>query len=128
MPKWTRALVLIAPMAFVAAPAAAQDTPEGVTKEMIDEGGKLYRGDGICYACHGQDGKGMQGLGANLTDDEWLHSDGSVDGILKTIINGVSGDKSSVGVSMPPKGGSALSEDKLRAVAAYVWSLRQADQ
>jgi cbb3-type cytochrome c oxidase subunit III len=120
--------MLIAPMAAVAAPAAAQDMPEGVTKQMIDEGGKLYRGDGICYACHGQDGKGMQGLGANLTDDEWLHSDGSVDGILKTIINGVSGDKSSVGVSMPAKGGSALSDEKLRAVAAYVWSLRTADK
>jgi cbb3-type cytochrome c oxidase subunit III len=128
MPKWTRAVFLIAPIALVAAPVVAQDMPEGVTTQMIEEGGKLYRGDGICYACHGQDGKGMQGLGANLADDEWLHSDGSVEGILKTIINGVSGDKSSVGVSMPAGGGSALSDEKLSAVAAYVWSLRTTDK
>jgi cbb3-type cytochrome c oxidase subunit III len=124
MLNWTRSLACVGVVTLVTlTPAAAQTVPEGITKEAIDEGGKLFRGEGLCYACHGQQGKGMQGLGSDLADQEWLHSDGSVEGILETIVNGVSGDKSSVGVSMPAKGGSALNEEKLRAVAAYVWSL-----
>lgn len=125
MLKLTLALALMAPFALAAAaPVAAQeDMPDGVTTQMVESGGKLFRGNGLCHACHGQQGKGMPGLGANLTDDEWLHSDGSMDGILKTITNGVPGDKSSVGVSMPAKGGSTLNDEQLRAVAAYVWSL-----
>jgi cytochrome c oxidase cbb3-type subunit 3 len=32
---------------------------------------------GVCAACHGNDGKGNQALGApNLTDDIWLHGAG----------------------------------------------------
>lgn len=126
MSNWMRALTVTASVVLfvaIAAPAAAQDMPEGVTKQMVDEGGKLFRGDGICHACHGPQGKGIPNLGANLTDEKWLHSDGSIDGILKTITNGVTGDQSSVGVSMPAKGGSSLNEQQLRAVAAYVWSL-----
>jgi mono/diheme cytochrome c family protein len=129
MVKCTRTLVLLVPFVLLAAaPAAAQDLPEGVTKQMIEDGGKLFRGEGLCHACHGREGKGMPGLGADLADEEWLHSDGSFEGILKTITNGVPGDKSSVGVSMPVKGGSTLSEEKVRAVAAYVWSLSRADK
>jgi cytochrome c oxidase cbb3-type subunit 3 len=90
---------------------------------MIENGASTYRGEGLCHACHGQQGKGIPNLGADLTDDEWLHSDGSLDGIIATITNGVSGDESTVGTSMPPKGGSSIGEDKIKAVAAYVWSL-----
>ena len=129
MQKWTHALASLLVFGLVAAnPAAAQDLPEGVTKQMIEDGGKLFRGNGMCYACHGQQGSGIPNVGADLADDEWLHSDGSLDGILTTIKNGVPSDKSSFGVSMPPKGGSALDEDNLRAVAAYVWSLRQSEK
>jgi len=112
-------LLAVAPVA-----ARAQETlPTGVTKQMIDEGGKLFKGQGLCHACHGQDAKGMPGLGANLTDTKWLHSDGSYEGIVKTIMSGVPGDKSSNGSVMPPKGGSSLSDEQVKAVAAYVWSL-----
>jgi mono/diheme cytochrome c family protein len=112
---------------LVAAPAlvAQEDLPEGVTEEMIAEGASLFRGAGVCAVCHGQNAAGMPNLGADLTDDEWLHSDGSLEGILHSITKGVTADASSTGSVMPPKGGSALSEEQLEAVAAYVWSLRR---
>lgn len=103
--------------------AAAQERPAAATPEAISQGEGLFKGAGLCSACHGASAKGIPNLGANLTDDEWLHSDGSYEGILKTITEGVSSDKSSSGTVMPPKGGSALSDEQLKAVAAYVWSL-----
>jgi mono/diheme cytochrome c family protein len=120
----TRTLLLVLGICgAVTAVARAQELPEGVTKEMIEEGGTIYRGAGLCHACHGQQGKGLPNLGADLSDDDWIHSDGSLDGIIATIKNGVSGDKSTVGTTMPPKGGSAISDEQVKAVAAYVWSL-----
>jgi len=107
-------------------PAQAQETgalPEGVTQNMIRQGEGTFKGAGLCSACHGPQGRGIPNLGANLTDSTWLHSDGSYAGVLQTIRQGVGADKSSNGTTMPPKGGSALSEDQLKAVAAYVWSL-----
>ena len=104
--------------------ARAQDTlPSGVTTQMMAEGEKLFKGQGICQACHGPDGKGIPNLGANLVDDKWAHGDGSYQQILATIKSGVEPGKSTTGAAMPPKGGSNLTEDQLRAVAAYVWSL-----
>lgn len=105
-------------------PAAAQVTPttlpSGVTPKMISNGEAIFKGAGLCFACHGQDAKGMPGLGADLTDSDWIHIDGSYEEIVK-IIN--TGTTSSAGVAMPPKGGSTISDDDVRAVAAYVWSL-----
>lgn len=107
-------------------PVQAQEAgalPEGVTRDMIRQGEGPFKGAGLCHACHGPQGKGVPNLGSNLTDGTWLHSDGSYAGILQTIKQGVSADKSSNGTTMPPKGGGPLSEDQLKAVAGYVWSL-----
>ncbi len=119
-------LLSLAVMGPAAARAQAPDSlPPGVTAKMVTEGASLFTGPGICIACHGPDGKGIPNLGANLTDTEWLHSDGSYEGILKTIRDGVGPDESSTGTAMPPKGGSSLTDEQLKAVAAYVWSLRR---
>lgn len=100
-----------------------QQLPEGVTPDMIAQGKTIYGGPGICATCHGPDGKGVPNLGANLTDKEWLHSDGSYAGIVKTVTGGVPAEKSSSGTPMPPKGGSTITDAQVKAVAAYVWSL-----
>jgi mono/diheme cytochrome c family protein len=97
--------------------------PEGVTMEMVNQGKALFSGAGLCHVCHGEDAKGMPGLGANLTDDEWLHSDGSYDGIVQTVMNGVDSSVSTSGTAMPPKGGSGITDEQVREVAAYVWTL-----
>ncbi len=91
---------------------------------MVNQGKTVYAGSGLCYTCHGANGEGVQGLGANLTDDEWLHSDGSFDGIVETVMNGVDTGASSTGTPMPPKGGSGISDEQVRAVSAYVWTIK----
>ncbi len=103
--------------------AAGTSSAQDVSQDVLDEGSSLFKGLGLCQACHGPEAKGIPNLGADLTDGDWLHSDGSLEGTLQTIKDGVTGDKSSSGTLMPPKGGSSLSEDQLRTVAAYVWSL-----
>ncbi|UCD24351.1 MAG: c-type cytochrome [Gemmatimonadota bacterium] len=121
MKSATTRLVLAAAMLVFAVPAiAAQDLPEGVTEQMITEGETIFKGPGICFTCHGQDAKGMPGLGADLTDKEWTHADGTYDSILATIMKGAT---NAAGAVMPPKGGPPLTDDQVKAVAAYVWSL-----
>ena len=119
---------LVIALAWVS-PLAAQQAdslPQGVTAAMIADGKKVFGGPGLCTACHGPAAKGIPGLGANLTDDKWLHSDGSYDGLVAQITAGVPSNKSSNGVAMPAKGGSAITSDQVKAVAAYVWSLSHA--
>lgn len=97
--------------------------PEGVTMAMVEDGKSIFGGRGICMTCHGQDATGIPNLGGNLTDEEWIHSDGSYEGIVQTIMAGVPTDASTVGTPMPPKGGSSISDEQVKAVAAYVWTL-----
>ena len=91
---------------------------------LIALGDSIFHGQaagGTCYACHGQDAKGSA-VGPNLTDAEWLHSDGSLAAITKTIQTGVPTPKKAP-APMPPMGGASLSPDQVRAAAAYVHSL-----
>ena len=97
--------------------------PEGVTDEMVAQGKEIFGGAGLCNVCHGPNGGGVPGLGANLTDTEWLHSDGSYEGIVQTVMNGVDASESNVGTAMPPKGGSGITDDQVKAVAAFVFTL-----
>jgi mono/diheme cytochrome c family protein len=113
------ALLMGAPLR--AAGQAPGQLPAGVTPEMVTKGKKLFTGAGLCLACHGPDGKGL--TGPNLTDQEWLHIDGSYDQIVKQVLSGVDDKLSKSGQIMPPKGGSSINDADVKAVAAYVWSL-----
>ena len=102
------------------------EAQESVADERtISEGKALYASVGLCFACHGPTGQGVPGAGPNLSDGDWLHSDGSLDGIFTRILTGVSPSESKSGVIMPPKGGSAITEEQARSIAAYVWSLQR---
>ena len=111
----------------LAGAARAQVKPEalppGVTAQMVREGETLFKGAGLCSACHGQDGKGIPNLGTNLADAQWVQSKGSYDEIVRQITTGVAADKSTTGVVMPPKGGTSITNAQVKAIAAYVWSL-----
>jgi mono/diheme cytochrome c family protein len=100
-----------------------QELPEGVTVEMVAQGKTIYSGAGICSSCHGPAGAGIPSLGVDLTDAEWLHSDGTYEGVVKTVVEGVTAQASSSGIPMPAKGGTKISDDDANAVAAYVWTL-----
>ena len=115
-------ILLLAPAALAAqSPPPAEPLPAGVTLEMIAKGKELFQGAGLCMACHGIDAKGS--VGPDLTDTLWLHHRGRLDEIVAQVIKGVPEDESKSGTPMPPRGGSALSDEEIRAVAAYVWSL-----
>ena len=103
--------------------AMPQELPEGVTAAMVEEGEGIYNGAGICMSCHGATGEGIPNLGADLTDDEWLHTDGSYESLVEDIMTGVTWQECSSGVPMPAKGGAAITDDQVKAVAAYVWTL-----
>jgi len=116
------ATVLLCPPGAAGQTSAPADSlPEGVTPAMVTSGKELFGGKGLCLACHGPDAKG--GLGPDLTDTEWLHGEGRFTEIVARILLGVPDEDSITGQSMPPKGGSTLTEEEIRAVAAYVWTL-----
>ena len=97
------------------APAAA------VSPELVAQGDKIFHGPGNCYACHGSNAQGL--VGPNLTDAEWIHSKGTLDDIVAQVNHGVPKEESKSGIPMPPRGGSTISDDDVKAVAAYVYSL-----
>ena len=115
-------LVAVAALAGIR-PAAAQGAaaPAGVTAAAIAKGDTIFHKTGMCYACHGTNAEGT--VGPNLTDGEWLHGDGSYDMIVATVTSGVPLERSTKGIAMPPKGGSSISDEEVKAVAAYVYSL-----
>ncbi len=78
-----------------------------------------------CTGCHGQDGKGMQAMGAaNLHDAIWRFQS-SVEGIKETILYGVnSGDPKTRTAVMPSfKEAGKLSESEIKKLAVYVYKL-----
>lgn len=106
--------------------AAALAVPAGRTKEDVELGFRIFRGevsDGTCGSCHGGDGTGTPG-GPDLTKGNWIWGDGSLESITKVIVDGVSTPKRYPG-PMPPSGGVALTGAEVNAVASYVWALSQ---
>jgi hypothetical protein len=59
---------------------------------MVQSGEQLFKIEGNCSACHGEDATGTRGVGADLTGDDWWHSDGSYEAIVCTITSGVSSE------------------------------------
>jgi mono/diheme cytochrome c family protein len=62
-------------------------------------------------------------VGPSLTDDVWLHSKGTYEEIVHQTTVGVTAEESKSKVPMPAKGGSSITDDEIKAVSAYVWSL-----
>jgi mono/diheme cytochrome c family protein len=106
---------------FSGDPGVAQELPAGVTPAMVEAGAGIYAGGGGCMTCHGVEGAGTP-IGPVLSDGEWLHGDGSFDFLVQVITDGVM-QPAQFGVPMLPKGGTQISDDDVRAVAAYVWTL-----
>jgi len=104
--------------------AAAKPSAGGGTPQQIALGDSIFHGQvggGTCSACHGQDAKGTA-VAPDLTDSQWLNGDGSYQFIVNTITNGVPKPKQHP-APMPPKGGAPLTDDQVKAVAAYEYSL-----
>jgi cytochrome c oxidase cbb3-type subunit III len=78
-------------------------------------GDAVFHGDGGCMACHGEDGKGNQAVGApNLTDNIWLYG-GTKAAIQNQIVTGHGG--------VMPAWVDRLDPVTIKKLALYVHSL-----
>jgi disulfide bond formation protein DsbB len=104
------------PAAQPAAPAVAQGDPA--------KGKEAFA---TCAGCHGPEGKGVEGLGKDMTTSQWIKSqtDEQLLAFLKTG-RPASDPLNTTGVDMPPKGGNpALTDAQLLDIIAYIHSIQQ---
>ena len=125
----TYAVIGSAALAMLASAVVMRDRAQSATTDgnpaVIALGDSVFHGKvgaALCYVCHGPGGKGVTGLGPNLTDKEWLNGDGTLAFIEKTITEGVPKPKK-MPAPMPPKGGGQLTDAQIKAAAGYVYSL-----
>lgn len=124
------ALLAVAAMVLAACGGGDSDGGDGAT----DGGGSGMTGDAVageeifastCAACHGPDATGIEGLGPDMHNNEFIN--GSSDEELVAFIEvGRNADDpdNSTGVAMPPKGGNpSLTEQDLYDVTAYIRTL-----
>ncbi len=118
--------VAMAVAAFVAVrPGDGDEGQQSPDAAIIARGDSVYHGKlggAICVTCHGQNAKGLPGMGPDLTDKVWLHGDGTVKSIETIVRTGVAKPKKT-SVAMPPFGGVPLDSAKVLAVATYIHSL-----
>lgn len=91
---------------------------------MVAKGDSIFNTQS-CRRCHGEGGVGGRN-GPDLTDSTWVQSDGSLEGIRRTIFWGVRREllsEPSWRFEMHPGGGIDLSPDQYVSLAAYVWTL-----
>lgn len=123
------ALIIGATATFAGrSPAQQEQQTAEPTPQEIARGDSIFRGrlaGGTCYTCHQLNAKGLPGLAPDLTDAKWLHGDGSLAFIVSTIQKGVPKPKAA-SAPMLPRGGTNMTDEQVRAVAAYVYSLRSA--
>ena len=109
-----------------ASTTASSGLPAGVTTAMVAQGDSLFH-SASCVRCHGADAKGAQN-GPNLTGPTFLHVNGTYEDFVRIIMSGVPADSIKVAshrFPMRPRGGgqNPLTDDQVKAVAAYVYSL-----
>lgn len=112
-----------APVVVDSGPPPGQ-LPPGVTAQQMAPGRGLYRQ--TCVMCHGENGQGTQ-LGPSVIDATWSKGTGSLDDIIAVVTAGAPGTETHP-VPMPPRGNGALTDEQIRAVSAYTWSLAHRGQ
>jgi mono/diheme cytochrome c family protein len=91
--------------------------------ELIAQGETLFAS---CAGCHGQDGRGIAGLGKDLVSGEFALTTSDVD-LATFIMTGrpIWDAANTTGVDMPPRGGNpALTETDITAIVAYLRHLQ----
>jgi mono/diheme cytochrome c family protein len=106
-----------------AAPAAAQPVAAAVGDAA--NGQKLYAQ--LCIACHGPEGKGVQGLGKDLTTSTFVAENDDVELIEFIKVGRDPGHPlNTTGIAMPPKGGNpALKDQEIADIVAFVRAIHQ---
>ncbi len=104
----------------VTGPVKAAVLAPGVTQAMVDDGRKLYSAN-TCVGCHGGEGAGSP-IAPQLSDKTWLNITGDYPEIVTVITNGVAAPKQ-FPAPMPAKGGAAITDDQIKNLAAYIYSI-----
>jgi mono/diheme cytochrome c family protein len=100
---------------------APVELPAGVTQDMVASGEQLYGSSGNCFTCHAANGSGTP-LAPALNDGAWIHIDGSFDELVRIIAEGVP-VPAQYPAAMPARGGAAITEEQVRQIAAYVYTI-----
>lgn len=101
-----------APVALKPAPGLAPGDPEAGKAVFLT----------LCFACHGPDGKGIPGLGKDMTDSEFIAS--KTDEELFAFVRigrPIEDPLNTTGVAMPPSGGNpALTDQDVMNIIAFI--------
>lgn len=103
--------------------AGTSDLP--YSADLLSRGENLYHQ--TCFACHGPDGKGLPGLGRDLTTSTFIQ-ELSDEELLEYVLEGrgVDDPRNITGNVMPPKGGfDFLTNDDILAIIAFVRSIQE---
>lgn len=99
--------------------------PPEVTAVRVATGDSLFN-NGACQRCHGAGGVGGPNA-PSLTAGPWLHGAGSHEDIARVVTTGIPREQlkdSSRRFAMNPRGGPMnLTDEQVKAVAAYVWTI-----
>lgn len=115
-----------APAATAPAEAAgAEAQPVAAAAGDAANGQKIYAQ--LCIACHGPEGKGVQGLGKDLTTSTFVGEKTDVELIdFIKVGRDPSDPLNTTGVAMPPKGGNpALKDQEIADIVAFVRQIHQ---
>lgn len=80
-----------------------------------------------CVACHGPEGKGVTGLGKDLTTSEWTQQQ-TDEQLIEFIKRGRdAGDPlNTTGIAMPPKGGNpAMTDQEIADLVAFMRTIHE---
>lgn len=92
------------------------------SQSQVAQGDSLFHNTS-CWRCHGVDAQGTLN-GPTLRGAMFRHITGSYEDIVHIVMTGVSRTEiidPTHRLEMRPRGGMALSDDQIRAVAAYVY-------
>jgi disulfide bond formation protein DsbB len=113
---------------MVAACGGAEEEPaaalaQAATQGDPEQGGQLFAAS--CGSCHGPTGEGVQGLGKDMRQNEFIAGQ-SDEALLAFIKEGrpIDDPQNTTGVQMPPYGGNpALTDEQLFDIIAFLRSL-----
>lgn len=97
------------------AKAAAAPDPSVLTPAIVDQGRKIFHGQGNCYACHGDKLEGGP-IAPSLRGPKFRHIDGSYEAIIHRI------DEGYPGTAMVGHPGN-ISEAQVLMAASYIYSV-----
>ncbi|MFN8488686.1 MAG: cytochrome c [Caldilineaceae bacterium] len=113
-----------------AAPAAGGDTKAAAPAAQAHKGDATKGQETFlttCVACHGPEGKGVKGLGKDMTISKFIASK-SDDELLAFVKTGrpINDPLNTTGVLMPPKGGNpALTDEELLNIIAFIRTINK---